>query len=102
MTPPNNIHMLWLVPQGVVMSIGYVMFTIPGLEFAYAEAPSNMKAIIMAGWLLTVAGGNLVVVIIQAIITFEKAVGFKRRSHYKIVGAPYLCFSLILSSFMLD
>lgn len=73
-TPPNNIHMLWLLPQGVVMSMGYTMFSIPGLEFAYAEAPSNMKAIIMAGWLLTLAAGNLVVVIIQAIFTFERSV----------------------------
>lgn len=66
--------MLWLVPQGLVMSMGYVMYSIPGLEFAYAEAPESMKTIIMAGWLLTLAGGNLVVVIIQAIVTFEKAV----------------------------
>lgn len=75
-TPPNNIHMLWLVPQGLVMSMGYVMFSIPGLEFAYAEAPESMKTIIMAGWLLTIAAGNLVVVVIQAIVNFEKAVSF--------------------------
>lgn len=56
------------------MSMGYVMFSIPGLEFAYAEAPSSMKTIIMAGWLLTLAAGNLVVVIIQAIVNFEKTV----------------------------
>lgn len=40
------------------------MFSISGLSFAYAEAPQSMKSVISATWLLTVAFGNLIVVII--------------------------------------
>lgn len=83
------------------MSMGYVMFSIPGLEFAYAEAPSTMKTIIMAGWLLTLAAGNLVVVIIQAIITFEKAVGIKHCANRK-KKTTFLLFSPTTSSCTLD
>lgn len=51
------------------------------MEFAYAEAPDSMKTIIMAGWLLTVAVGNLVVVVIEAIGVFEKAVSCSFRAY---------------------
>lgn len=93
--------MLWLVPQGVVMSMGYVMFSIPGLEFAYAEAPSTMKTIIMAGWLLTLAAGNLVVVIVQAIVTFDKAVSVKQCNR-RAKSTIFLFFSPTTSSCTLD
>ena len=34
-----------------------------GLEFAYSQAPANMKSCLQAAWLMTVAFGNLIVVI---------------------------------------
>lgn len=40
------------------------MFSITGLEFCYSEAPKSMKSILQACWLLTVAIGNLIVVIV--------------------------------------
>ena len=38
-----------------------VSFT--GLEFAYSQAPASMKSCLQAAWLMTVAFGNLIVVI---------------------------------------
>lgn len=63
-TQPNSIHMLWLIPQYFVMTMGEVMFSITGLEFSFTQAPVSMKSVLQAGWLLTVAFGNLIVVII--------------------------------------
>ena len=40
------------------------MFSITGLEFAYSQSPASMKSVVMAGWLLTVSVGNLIVVIL--------------------------------------
>ena len=34
-----------------------------GLEFAYSQAPASMKSCLQAAWLMTVAFGNLIVVI---------------------------------------
>jgi dipeptide/tripeptide permease len=34
----------------------------PGLEFAYSQAPASMKSCLQAAWLITVAIGNLIVV----------------------------------------
>ncbi|XP_040167374.1 peptide transporter family 1-like isoform X2 [Anopheles arabiensis] len=63
-TPSNSVHMLWLIPQYVVITAGEVMFSITGLEFSYSQAPESMKSVIQAFWLLTVAIGNMLVVFI--------------------------------------
>ncbi|XP_075990601.1 peptide transporter family 1-like isoform X2 [Anticarsia gemmatalis] len=63
-TPPNTIHILWLIPQYVVMTMGEVMFSVTGLEFSFTQAPASMKSVLQSVWLLTVAFGNLIVVLI--------------------------------------
>ncbi|VVC86245.1 unnamed protein product [Leptidea sinapis] len=63
-TPPNSIHILWLVPQYVIMTMGEVMFSVTGLEFSFTQAPASMKSVLQSFWLLTVAFGNLIVVFV--------------------------------------
>lgn len=63
-TPPNSVHILWLIPQYVVMTMGEVMFSVTGLEFSFTQAPASMKSVLQSVWLLTVAFGNLIVVLI--------------------------------------
>lgn len=38
------------------------------------QAPSNMKAVLQAGWLLTVAVGNIIVIIVAGVSTIKKQV----------------------------
>lgn len=40
------------------------MFSVTGLEFSFTQAPESMKSVIQGCWLLTVAFGNVIVVII--------------------------------------
>ncbi|XP_034462724.1 solute carrier family 15 member 1b [Hippoglossus hippoglossus] len=61
---PNTIHMAWQIPQYFLITVGEVVFSVTGLEFSYSQAPSNMKAVLQAGWLLTVAVGNIIVLVI--------------------------------------
>lgn len=70
-TMPNSVHMLWLIPQFVIMTAGEVMFSVTGLEFAYSQAPSTMKSLLQACWLLTVAFGNVIVVVIAEAKIFQ-------------------------------
>lgn len=58
-TAPNSMSMLWQLPQYIVL-----MFSVTGLEFSYAQAPSSMKSVLQACWLLTIAIGNVIVSII--------------------------------------
>lgn len=47
------------------------MFSVTGLEFSFTQAPSSMKSVLQAFWLLTVTFGNIFVVIIAEIKLFE-------------------------------
>ncbi|NWS49885.1 S15A1 protein, partial [Probosciger aterrimus] len=58
---PNTVHMAWQIPQYFIITCAEVVFSVTGLEFSYSQAPSNMKAVLQAGWLLTVAVGNIIV-----------------------------------------
>lgn len=60
----NNVHIVWQIPQYVLITAGEVMFSITGLEFSYSQAPANMKSVLQAAWLLTVAFGNVIVLIV--------------------------------------
>eukprot|EP00039_Didymoeca_costata_P012965 m.190013 g.190013 ORF g.190013 m.190013 type:complete len:726 (+) comp15635_c0_seq3:18-2195(+) len=68
-----QVSILWQVPQYVIMTSGEILFSITGLEFAYSQAPSSMKSILQAGWLMTVAVGSLVVIIVAESRIFENA-----------------------------
>ncbi|XP_040913036.1 solute carrier family 15 member 1 [Toxotes jaculatrix] len=61
---PNSVHMALQIPQYFFITAGEVMFSVTGLEFSYSQAPSNMKAVLQAGWLFTVAVGNFIVLIV--------------------------------------
>ncbi|XP_060786047.1 solute carrier family 15 member 1-like [Neoarius graeffei] len=61
---PNTVHIALQIPQYFFITAGEVVFSVTGLEFSYSQAPSNMKAVLQAGWLLTVAVGNIIVLIV--------------------------------------
>ncbi|KAE8581660.1 hypothetical protein XENTR_v10024882 [Xenopus tropicalis] len=60
----NSFHVAWQVPQYVLLSAGEVMFSVTGLEFSYSQAPISMKSVLQAGWLFTIAIGNVIVLIV--------------------------------------
>ncbi|KAJ8407141.1 hypothetical protein AAFF_G00288170 [Aldrovandia affinis] len=72
----NNINIAWQIPQYVLLTAGEVMFSITGLEFSYSQAPANMKSVLQAGWLLTVAFGNVIVLIVAEGAGLEQWVEF--------------------------
>ncbi|XP_065732617.1 solute carrier family 15 member 2 isoform X2 [Phocoena phocoena] len=62
--PANKMSIAWQLPQYVLVTAGEVMFSVTGLEFSYSQAPSSMKSVLQAAWLLTVAVGNIIVLIV--------------------------------------
>ncbi|XP_077153224.1 solute carrier family 15 member 1 [Ranitomeya variabilis] len=63
----NTVHMALQIPQFFLLTAGEVMYSVTGLEFSYSQAPSNMKSVLQAGWLLTVAVGNIIVLIVAGV-----------------------------------
>lgn len=74
LTPANSMHMLWLLPQYIIMTLGEVMFSITGLAFSYSQAPVSMKSVLQACWLLAVAFGNVIDIIVVGARAFESQV----------------------------
>ncbi|KAI3355723.1 hypothetical protein L3Q82_004311 [Scortum barcoo] len=72
----NNVHIAWQIPQYALITMGEVMFSITGLEFSYSQAPNNMKSVLQAGWLLTVAFGNVIVLIVAEGAGLEQWIEF--------------------------
>ncbi|XP_063999921.1 solute carrier family 15 member 1 isoform X1 [Pogoniulus pusillus] len=70
--PPNSVHMALQIPQYFILTCAEVVFSITGLEFSYSQAPSNMKSVLQAGWLLTVAIGNIIVLIVAGASRLSK------------------------------
>lgn len=73
-TQPNSLHMAYMLPQYIIITMAEVMFSITGLQFAFTQAPESMKSLLQAGWLLSVAFGNLIVVIIKGSRPFQRQV----------------------------
>jgi len=69
--PDKSLTVWWQLPQYLVLTTSEVMVSITALEFAYSQAATSMKSILQAYWLLIIALGNLLTVIVTAIGDFE-------------------------------
>ncbi|BES98582.1 oligopeptide transporter [Nesidiocoris tenuis] len=63
-TTPNNLNLMWQIPQYIIITAAEIMFSITGLEFSFTQAPVSMKSVISSFWLLTDSFGNVIVLIV--------------------------------------
>ncbi|XP_037656020.1 solute carrier family 15 member 1 [Choloepus didactylus] len=90
---PNTINMALQIPQYFLLTCGEVVFSITGLEFSYSQAPSNMKSVLQAGWLLTVAVGNIIVLIVAGAGQFSE-----QWAEYTLFAALLLVVCIIFAT----
>jgi POT family proton-dependent oligopeptide transporter len=69
-------HVFWQVVPILILTMGEVMISVTGLEFAFTQAPKTMKSTIMSFWLLTSAVGNLVAAVVSQWNRFHGAAYF--------------------------
>lgn len=67
---------LWQLAPYLALTTAEVLVSVTGLEFAYSQAPPEMKSTIMSFWSLTVAIGNLVVALVAKLNVFSGAASF--------------------------
>ncbi|TBU14095.1 putative proton-dependent oligopeptide transportprotein [Ordospora colligata] len=63
----QQLSILWQLPQYILLTAGEVMLNITGLEYIYSEAPESMNSLSLSMWLLTVAAGNILVMLLSMI-----------------------------------
>lgn len=62
------VSIAWQVLPYALLTLGEVLVSATGLEFAYSQAPPPMKGAIMAFWSLSVTVGNLWVLLVNAAV----------------------------------
>ncbi len=55
----GDLSIVWQVIPYALLTMGEVLVSATGLEFAYSQAPLSMKGVIMSFWQLAVTMGNL-------------------------------------------
>jgi POT family proton-dependent oligopeptide transporter len=71
-----RISVLWQLAPYIALTLGEVLVSTTGLEFAYSQAPRELKGVIQSFWWLTVSAGNLVVAIVARLNVFSGAASF--------------------------
>jgi POT family proton-dependent oligopeptide transporter len=64
----DAVSITWQVLPYALLTMGEVLVSATGLEFAYSQAPHSMKGVIMSFWLLSVSYGNLWVLMTNAAV----------------------------------
>lgn len=71
----HQLSVLWQTGPYLVLTLGEVLVSATGLEFAYSQAPREMKGTLMSFWLLTVTVGNQLVSVISRLNVFPGLAG---------------------------
>lgn len=67
----SAVTIAWQVLPYALLTLGEVLVSATGLEFAYSQAPQSMKGALMSFWLLSVTVGNLWVLVVNASVKNE-------------------------------
>lgn len=68
----QKISIAWQFPQFLLLMLGEILLSIPGLQFSYTQAPKTMKSVVTAAWFVNCAIGNLMVVVITELNLFQR------------------------------
>jgi POT family proton-dependent oligopeptide transporter len=59
----QTVSILWQLAPYVVLEAGEVLVSATGLEFAFEQAPSRLKSVVMSMWLMTIAAGHFLIAV---------------------------------------
>lgn len=83
----------WQVLPYALLTLGEVLVSATGLEFAYSQAPAAMKGAIMAFWSLSVTVGNLWVLLVNAAVRSDAVTQAIARSGLEAVSLQMFFFA---------
>ena len=92
-SPEASVNIAWQLPAWFLLTLGEVMVSVTGLEFAYTQAPKRMKSTIMGFWLLTISIGNVLVSFLAGFEELSLATSFWMYT-YMMLGA-FVVFAVL-------
>jgi len=72
----ERLSILWQLGPYLLLTTAEILISTTGLEFAYSQAPRQMKGTIMSFWNLTVTAANLAVAVASALNVFRGSAQF--------------------------
>jgi POT family proton-dependent oligopeptide transporter len=81
--------LLWQLLPYIVLTMGEVLVSATGLEFAYSQAPASMKGSITSFWQLAVTVGNLWVLVVNSSVKNDAVLG-----HISGTGLSTIAFQM--------
>ncbi|MFN2475329.1 MAG: oligopeptide:H+ symporter [Chthoniobacterales bacterium] len=90
----TSFSIAWQVLPYALLTLGEVLVSATGLEFAYSQAPLAMKSAIMAFWNLSVTVGNLWVLVVNAGVQNAKVIDFIKSSGFGVTAFQMFFFAV--------
>jgi POT family proton-dependent oligopeptide transporter len=85
--------MTWQILPYALLTMGEVLVSATGLEFAYSQAPKSMKGVIMAFWFLAITVGSLWVLIVNKSVKNEAVLAHIANSGYSVMAFQMYFFA---------
>src|SRR5204862_4892687 len=89
----NAFSIAWQILPYSLLTLGEVLVSATGLEFAYSQAPLAMKGVIMAFWNLSVTIGNLWVLVVNAGVKNETVINFIKSNGLEVTAVQMFFFA---------
>ncbi len=86
------LSILWQIAPYIVLTVAEILISTTGLEFAYSQAPREMKGTIMSLWNLTVTAANLAVALASALNVFTGSAQFFFYAALALLAGVLLAF----------
>jgi proton-dependent oligopeptide transporter, POT family len=89
-------HVAWQLPQYALMGVGEVLVSVTALEFAYTQAPPQLKSLVMGLWYLTISGGSLLAAVVAGLNRWQ-GVGYYHFYAWLMLGAAVVFLLVALA-----
>jgi POT family proton-dependent oligopeptide transporter len=89
----NAFSIMWQLVPYALLTLGEVLVSATGLEFAYSQAPLTMKGAIMAFWSLSVTIGNLWVLVVNYGVKNDSVIDFIKSSGFEVTAFQMFFFA---------
>jgi POT family proton-dependent oligopeptide transporter len=97
----DKVSILWQLLPYALLTLGEVLVSATGLEFAYSQAPASMKGIILSFWYLAVTIGNLWVLIVNSAVKNDFVMGQIATSGLSVIAFQmffFAAFALLIAA----